>query len=98
MVKKENYPKYAEQQKKGNKKRYESKRVRAIKEYGEECVCCKENHIEFLVVCDKNGRPFNYDTLSGAGWPTGMNVLCRNCSHCMRYHDECPHQRPLDNY
>ena len=98
MVKKEDYPKYAENQKKGNKRRYEARRVRAIRHYGDQCICCRENHIEFLVVTDKNGSPYNFDALSGAGWPEGMQILCRNCQHAMKYHLECPHQTPLDNY
>lgn len=95
MVRKEDYDKYGAQQRKANAVRYEKRRVEAILHYGDKCYCCRESHIEFLLVADKNGNPLNHDTLKGADFPEGPQVLCRNCAHAMKYRDECPHQHPL---
>lgn len=69
---------------------------------GETCVCCGENHIEFLSIhhTDGNGAehrklvpaPYLYGWLKKNGFPTGFEILCMNCNFAMGHFGKCPHQ------
>lgn len=68
------------------------------------CVCCGENHIEFLTIDHidgggnkhrkkiglKCGVSFNRWLIRN-GFPSGFRVLCMNCNFSIGHYGYCPH-------
>ncbi len=69
------------------------------------CVCCGEEHIEFLSIDHINGRKDEpkderkksgnnlYRWLKNNDYPTGFRVLCMNCNFSRGHAGYCPHER-----
>ena len=89
-----------------NRKCRQKRKLRCLTHYGgtpPKCVCCGENHLEFLTI-DHNGQPIDSKHRSGDnlyGWlikmnfPSGYQVLCINCNHCLGHYGYCPHQKEV---
>ena len=70
------------------------------------CVCCGDNHLEFLAIDHINGggnkhrHSIGYPTgskfywwLKKNSWPRDFRVLCHNCNSSMGFYKYCPHNR-----
>lgn len=81
-----------------------------IAAYGGKCICCGEDHSDFLTVEHKNGGGRKhregrgtygvYRDIIRAGFPADYTILCMNCNHAKRYDRPCPHTtrtNPLDD-
>ena len=81
-------------------------RDEVINAYGAACVCCGENHREFLAIDRINGGGrqhqielnFNLHTfhlqLKRQGYPRGeYRILCYNCNMSRGVYAYCPHER-----
>ena len=70
------------------------------------CLCCGENHIEFLSIdhIEGNGAAHRrslgkqygpgarfYSWLKREGYPPGFRVLCMNCNAALGWFGYCPH-------
>lgn len=89
-------------------KRYrDDLRMAALSAYGGKtprCACCGESHIEFLELDHVNGDGATHrrevgSTIQVLRWlrkhdyPTGFQVLCRNCNLAKWVYKRCPHRR-----
>jgi len=81
-------------------------RQEVIEHYGGKCVCCGEEHIEFLCIDhvkgggtqerrdnNKRGSAF-YLYLRRHGYPEGYRLLCQNCNFSIGKYGYCPHDGP----
>jgi hypothetical protein len=72
--------------------------------YGDVCVCCGEDHQEFLQIdhingggnkhrkeIKRGGHTF-YLWLAQHGFPNEYQLLCANCNSAKHYFGQCPHQ------
>lgn len=88
-------------------KRKESLTTEVFQAYGGPiCVCCGENHIEFLTIDHIGGggsihrRQINkrgiyvYAWLKKHSYPDGFRVLCMNCNFSLGRSGHCPHSQP----
>ncbi len=70
--------------------------------YGGACICCGENHIEFLTIDHINGDgkkhrkeigPRLYAWLKRNNFPKdNFQILCFNCNNAKAHFGYCPHQ------
>jgi hypothetical protein len=76
-------------------------KVEVFKNYGNECICCGEDHIDFLNIDHLNndgsehrkiiGKGNLYTWLKKSGFPAGFQCLCTNCNHGKRINNGwCP--------
>ena len=79
------------------KKTRSTYRDRVVKHYRESCACCGESTVEFLTLVKRTGDGFVglranpwCITVTG-GFPKDVFLVCRNCSHTLRYTGSCPH-------
>lgn len=89
---------------KGNRIRYRNRRLRCIEHYGNECACCGQTGIEFLVIDHINGGGLKhrkelrkksqniYEFLIKNDYPEEFRVLCHNCNSSYGHYGYCPHQ------
>lgn len=80
-------------------------RAEVLAAYGGQCICCGENHIEFLAVDkitggDKKWRMENLGSQSSASFyrylrrevfPPEYQLLCHNCNDALSFYGYCPH-------
>jgi len=95
-----NYQRYRERALKRDKKRYRHFHDLAMTHYGGDdpaCVCCRVQANEFLHVADSSGNTRQDVITHPTHYPEGLQLLCWNCSHCMRMYDECLHMRPIED-
>ena len=85
-----------------NKKYRRRVRVEAIQHYGGKCVCCGEDHLEFLCfdhinndgaehrkkMVDRSIAPW----LRRNNYPEGFQILCHNCNMAKGIYGKCPHK------
>lgn len=81
-------------------------RLECIVAYGGKCVCCGDDHPEFLQLdhvegngaaerqtAAARGLPQNlYSRLKKQGYPSGYQVLCANCNLALGFYGRCPHR------
>jgi hypothetical protein len=72
-------------------------KIKIIKAYGGECICCKENILEFLTI-----KSINNDNKSGGklyrwliknNFPEEYELLCYNCNNAKILFGYCPHNK-----
>ena len=80
------------------------KRVRlaVFLHYGTKCVCCGEEHLEFLTIdhINNDGKqhraelgPGNfYVQIKTKGYPGGLQTMCWNCNEAKKIYGRCPHE------
>jgi len=112
---KKNHPKYDMKYYRKNrekilKRRKELRNILRLKvliHYGgnpPKCICCGENHIEFLTIDHIYGGGNKHRKEIGGGYlihkwlikndfPEGFRVLCYNCNCSLGHHGYCPHSR-----
>lgn len=102
--------KYAEKMKSWHKRMREKLRKEVLKAYGGQCVCCYEDHWQFLTLDHPNGGGQEdrdkYKNITGQiyawakknNYPPIYRVLCMNCNWVRRY-NVCPHEKEnaIDN-
>ncbi len=84
-------------------KRYRKTRENVILSYGGKCICCGEDHIEFLAIDhvngngrqdrDEKGKSGFYRWLAKNNYPEGYQILCHNCNWAKFAYGICPHQK-----
>ena len=90
------------------KKRNAQFKLDVFNHYGRKCICCGENHIEFLSIDHSNGDGAKhrkaisngqggtafYAKLKKLGFPenSGLQVLCLNCNVAKGRYGYCPHE------
>lgn len=92
-----------------SKERRKQLKEEVIREYGGVCVCCGDNHIEFMTIDHINGggRQHRKEINCGGGWnfyawlkknlypKDEYRLLCFNCNSALGAFGYCPHQNPL---
>lgn len=83
---------------------YKRLRVGVLLKYGGRCVCCGEEHLEFLCIDHVCGGGTKHLSELGLGQflrllrdtpvSDDYRVLCRNCNQSLGYYGYCPHNRP----
>lgn len=79
-------------------------RRKCFEHYGQQCVCCGENHYEFLTFDHVNNDGARHRSGIGTGsaitrwlianhFPDSVQVLCWNCQWGKRLCGVCPHQK-----
>ncbi len=75
----------------------------AFDHYGKQCVCCGEDHREFLTIDHVNGNGAEHRRVGVMGgtaiyrwlrknkFPEGFRTLCSNCNLAMGIYGQCPH-------
>lgn len=101
------YAEHREEQLRKGKEREERRRRIVIEHYsdGENCcACCGESHMIFLTIDHLNNdgyKKINGKRLSGMhlyrwlienNYPSGFQVLCRNCNWAKHALGRCPHE------
>jgi hypothetical protein len=89
-----------------NKRYVQKLKTAAFNAYGGPvCLCCKEEHEEFLTIDHINGDGAEhrkeigrstyklYLWLRNSGYPPGFRVLCMNCNFSYGMRGYCPHER-----
>ena len=71
--------------------------------YGAKCVCCGDQHREFLaidhVLADgaaerkRLSRHQIYRSIIANGFPAKYRLLCHNCNMSRAFYGYCPHER-----
>jgi len=83
------------------KARWQTKRAKVLQHYGAKCVCCGEQHIEFLAVDHTNNDGYVhrkqiktniYDWIIKHDYPKNLQILCHNCNLSKAFYGYCPHQ------
>jgi len=88
-----------------SRQRYKNLKISVLEHYGKACVCCGEDHFEFLSIEHSRGdgqkhsskkikMPF-YCWLKKKNFPQdlGLTVLCFNCNCAKGFSGYCPHER-----
>jgi hypothetical protein len=81
-----------------------NRRLKIIDAYGGKCVCCGEDHPEFLVFDHVNGGGTAERRIDGngtdivgrierLGYPDWIQLLCSNCNMAKERPQGCPHKR-----
>src|SRR3990167_3000853 len=76
-------------------------RQECLQRYGNKCICCGENHLEFLALDHKNndgkehrkqikGRLI-YEWAKNNNYPAIQQILCHNCNLAKGFYGRCPH-------
>jgi hypothetical protein len=99
--------KQIENKREKDRKLFAARKKQAYDHYGRKCVCCGEEHVEFLSIDHvygkgaaqrkelSNGKGM-YKWLIDNGFPEGYQVLCMNCNHARGRKGGdglCPHER-----
>jgi len=91
------------------RKWYDVLRNKIIKEYGGVCVCCGEEHIEFLSIDHIGGGGTKHRKVLGGGtsfflWlkendfpKDNYRLLCMNCNWARGRYGYCPHENEGNN-
>ena len=82
-------------------------RVEIFKYYGDKCVCCDIDTVEFLTLDHINGGGREHRKTIGCGisfyrwvkqhFPDDIQILCWNCNCAKSNHISCPHQSNIYN-
>jgi hypothetical protein len=92
-----------------NREYYKRLRMQCLIHYGgspPKCVCCGEDHIEFLAIDHINGGGNKHRRqLSGNreiylwliknNFPNGFQILCHNCNLSKGFYGYCPHKEGI---
>jgi len=97
-----------EKAKENGRNRRKRIRMEVMSYYGgspPKCVCCGEQHIEFLTIDHVNGNKLKnfgegsnlYYWLRKNDFPEGFQVLCFNCNCAKGIYGVCPHEKEKVN-
>lgn len=103
--KREWYKKHGDRENKRKKDEWKRLKLEVLTHYSNgtpKCVCCGENHIEFLTMnhisgggnkhMKEIGASNFYRWLKKNNFPEGFNVMCMNCNFALGKFGYCPHK------